>query len=137
MLGSVNLFSKLKMFKLNKFFALFALFLGFYVSGIALNLNQVINQSKRLNQLEFVKENKANNTSQPLQFLEPVDEREIDEEEQIKFNTSFFTAHENTTSALLTLEAEANVFIAKVCNLNYPYKSPRFIVFHSWKYFIS
>lgn len=136
-MASVNLLLQYKMFKLNKFFAFFALFLGFYVSGIAINLNQVIHQSVKMNQLVLLKENKANNSAYPLQFFEPVDEREIDEDEQVRFNTTFYTECQNLATSFLPVIAEDIATLPKVFHQHYSFKSPRFIVYHSWKYYIS
>lgn len=125
------------MFKLNKFFAFFALFLGFYISGIAINLNQIIHQPLKLNEHVVVKENKNQSATLPFQFFEPVDEREIDEDEQIRFHSSLFSENQILTITNLLLFAEEKLSIPSISKQHVEVKLPRFILFHSWKYYIS
>ena len=125
------------MFKTPRFFALFALFLGFYLSGIAINLINIINQDQHHGFVcsTLVKEQKSAGNEIPSQLFEPVDEREIDEDEQIRLCPYLFIASQILSYYNLSLSLEKKVALPYHYQQDFSIKAPRTILFHSWKLF--
>jgi hypothetical protein len=124
------------MYKINKGFALLLLFLSLYVSGIAINLNQAFSTKIHLKNFEFVQEKKSGETQIPKQIIDLVDEREIDEDEQVKFNLSY--ASQNLSFLIVYFSAIAANKSPLPFHFkdNFSIKESRIVLFHSWKYLI-
>ncbi len=129
--------SKSDMLKLFRSLSFLALILGFSVSGISINLKALIQQSEKNNCEYLIKDNTSHNNTIPTPFFELIDEKEIDEDEQIKHNPSFLAQiHSNLFSVLVRI-CEKQFSLPFLYQQNYAFQAPRIILFHSWKYFHS
>lgn len=124
------------MFITNKFFAILTLFFSFYVSGIAINLKQSFQQNLGLKHVDFIQEKKTGETQFPAQFIDPVDEREIDEEEQSKIAPYQFAQAFILTCVFKDLTIQKEETLPQTFKQNFSVQQPRVILYHSWKYFI-
>lgn len=125
------------MLKLNKFFAFLALFLGLYVSGIAINLNQALTERVNIKFVELVKEKKSSETQIPSQFIDIVDEREIDEDDQIKLYSTLLVKNCCLLYTQLTPNKVKDEYLPQQLTHNFSIKEPRVLLFHSWKLYHS
>jgi len=125
------------MLKRNRFLAFLALFLGFYIIGTVLNFSGVISHSQEFKCVDLIKENKAHNSSLPIQFFELVDEKEINEDEQVKISHSVIFQSQSIRFSFLKSFFEKQVSLSPIYHQNYAVQVPRVILFHSWKYFIA
>ncbi len=125
------------MLKLNRIFAFLALFLGFYLNSISINIAASSHHSQKENHTNLFQQKKANNNNIPSLFVEPFDEKEIDEDEDIKVNHSFFVQEKTTLFSTLHILFEKEFSLPYLFQQNYAFKAPRIILYHSWKYFHS
>lgn len=124
------------MFITNKFFAILTLFFSFYVSGIAINLKQAYQQNKSIKYADCIHEKKTGENPIPAQFIDPVDEREIDEEEQSKINPYQFAQAFILTCVFKDLNIQKEETLPQTFKQNFSVQQPRVILYQSWKYFI-
>lgn len=135
--GLCEFTSKQTMLKITRLYALIALFLGFYISVVSINVKALINQSQNTKSENFVKQNQSNKSQSPAPFFEPVDEKEIDEDEQTKHNPAFPAQIQSITFSFLSIHCKKEIFLPFSYQQNFAFKAPRIILFHSWKYFLS
>jgi len=135
--STINLSSKILMIKSKRFFAFLALFLGFFYTAISFNLN--LTKQAPLNDnfhAHAVKAAKNPNEKLPLQFFEPVDEREIDEDNELKFNGLHFMNTLCFNYFGLLLYSPIKTFLSCTLQQDFSISAPRIILFHSRKDFI-
>ena len=126
------------MLKPIKFFTYLCLYLGLYLSGLAIDFNHVFNENTSLKLIELVKEKKSSETQIPSPFIDLVDEREIDEDEQFKLNSNLLA---QTYCLLLKTQLKSykfkNEYLPYELSQNFSFKEPRVLLFHSWKLYHS
>ena len=125
------------MLKLNRIFAFLALFLGFYINGISINLNLSTKHSQEENFNTIFKQKKAADNNAPTPFIEPFDEKELDEDEQIRVNHSFSIQEKITHFLAVQILFEKQISLPYLFQQNFDFQAPRIILYRSWKYFHS
>jgi hypothetical protein len=123
------------MLKLKRIFALFALFLGFYLSGVSFNLNQTFRHNSKQHFTDLLQQKNATNSNLPAIFIEPFDEKEIDEDEQIKENNAAAVLEKTSHFAATLILFKKQFSLPYLFQQNFAFQAPRIILYHSWKYF--